>query len=233
MAMLIAGCSGSGDNRLLVSAGASLTDAFTEISAAYEAVSGVEVVLNFAGSSSLREQILAGAAVDVYAPADIANMDQVVAAGLAGGYEILATNRLELAVPVGNPAGVTGLEDLAEPGLFIGLCAPNVPCGSYAIEALASAGVVASVDTYEADARALLTKVREGELDAGLVYATDVASDGLVDGVVVPAEHNIPVIYPIGQINTSSNPGAAAKFIEFTLSGAGRAILSSHGFSLP
>jgi molybdate transport system substrate-binding protein len=81
--------------------------------------------------------------------------------------------------------------------------------------------------------RALLTKVREGELDAGLVYATDVASDALVTGVDVPEEYNVLVSYPIAVISTSANPEAAKGFLEFALSGAGRAVLSSHGFSIP
>jgi len=218
---------------LLVSAAASLTDAMTELAVAYESVSGMEVVLNFAGSSSLREQILAGAAVDVYASADVSNMDPLVSAGLVAEYRIFATNRLQIAVPIDNPGIVTELEDLANPALFVGLCALEVPCGSYGMEALAMAGVVPSVDTYEADVRALLTKVREGELDAGLVYATDVASDALVKGVGVPEEHNVVVSYPIAAISTSANPEAATGFLEFALSGAGRAILSNHGFSIP
>lgn len=233
LALAIAGCSGSGANQLLVSAAASLTDAMTDLAEAYEAVSDTEVMLNFAGSSSLREQILSGAAVDVYASADVSNMDPVVASGLAAEYRIFATNRLEIAVPIGNAAGVTGLDDLANPGLFVGLCAIEVSCGSYGMEALASAGVIPSVDTYEADVRALLTKVREGELDAGLVYATDVASEALVAGVEVPDEHNVLVSYPIALISATRNPDAAMGFLEFVLSGEGRAILSSHGFSAP
>jgi molybdate transport system substrate-binding protein len=230
-ALLLACCSGADGTRLVVSAAASMTDAITEIAQGYEESSGIEISLNIAASSSLREQILSGAVVDVYVPADTSNMDQVVAAGLVDGYRILASNRLEIAVPKGNPANVTGLEDLANPTLFIGLCSPNVPCGSYGTEALASAGVVPSVDTYEADARALLTKVREGELDAGLVYATDVASDDLVDGVAVPEEQNVPVGYPIGRIVTSANPEAAMGFIDFAMSAVGQAILAKHGFS--
>jgi len=233
LTLAVAGCSSSGADPLLVSAAASLTDAMNEMAEAYESASGTEVVLNFAGSSSLREQILAGAAVDVYASADISNMDPLASAGLVAKYRIFATNRLQIAVPIDNPAEVTGLEDLANPALFVGLCALEVPCGSYGMEAFAIAGVVPSVDTYETDVRALLTKVREGELDAGLVYATDVASDALVTGVDVPEEHNVLVSYPIAAISTSANPEAATGFLEFALSGAGRAVLSRYGFSIP
>ena len=230
----VTSCSGSGDaDRLLVSAAASLTDALTELAEDYESTSGTEVRVNFAGSSSLREQILAGAAVDVFASADVSDMDPLVSAGLATEYRIFATNRLQIAVPIDNPAGISGLEDLANPALFVGLCALEVPCGSYGMEALDSAGVVPSVDTYEADVRALLTKVREGELDAGLVYATDVASDALVTGVDVPQEHNVLVSYPIAVMGTTANAEAATGFLEFALSDAGRTILSNHGFSIP
>src|SRR5690606_19042984 len=131
-----------------------------------------------------RAQMRGGARVGVSAPGDVSNMDAVVAAGgVAGEARIFARNALRIAVPKGNPAGVRGLGDFARPELLLGLCAPEVPCGAFAGRALARAGVVASVDTYEPDVRALLTRVELGELDAGVTYVTDViASRGRVVG---------------------------------------------------
>ncbi len=179
LVLLAPACGGpAADNTLAVFAAASLTDSFEVLAAAFEAGHpGVTVTLNFAASSALREQILAGAPADVFASASADDMNRLAAAGaLAGEPRVFARNRMVIAVPAGNPAGITGLEDFADPGRLIGLCAEEIPCGRYAREALASAGVTPSPDTLEPDVRALLTKVAAGELDAGIVYATDIAA---------------------------------------------------------
>ncbi len=178
LGMVIA-CSGSSvEGELLVSAAASLTDAFAEMESAFEdANPDVDVLLNLGSSSALREQILEGAPADVFASANTSNMDQVAEAGeLAGDAEIFVTNSLQIAVPTGNPAEVTGLEDFAREELLIGLCAEDVPCGDFGRQALENAGVIPSIDTNEPDVRALLTKIEAGELDAGITYVTDVLS---------------------------------------------------------
>ncbi len=241
-AVLLAGCTastvtttGSGlEDDLLVSAAASLTDAFAEIESVFETYHpGMDVVLNLGSSSMLREQILEGAPADVFASANISNMDQVVQAGEASDPAIFATNRLEIAVPTGNPAGVTGLDDFAREELLLGLCADQVPCGGFGREALAKAGVSPSIDTNEPDARALLTKVEAGELDAGITYVTDVLSANRVDGVGIPDQFNVVAHYPIAVLSGAPNPNGAAAFVEFVLSPEGRAILTDHGFSAP
>lgn len=236
VALLLSGCGGDGaSDEVLVSAAASLTDAFAEIEASFEAADpGVDVVLNLGGSSSLREQILGGAPVDVFASADAADVDRVVEAGAADDPRVFARNRLQIAVPAGNPAGVTGLEDLADPELVIGVCAEGVPCGDLARRALANAGVTPSLDTHEPDVRALLTKIAAGELDAGVTYVTDViaAGDG-VDGIEIPDEVNVVAEYPIVVLGEAPNPDAAAAFVELVRSDAGRAILREHGFTGP
>ena len=182
--------SGAGRPEVIsVFAAASLTDAFAEMEAAYEAANpDADVELNLGGSSSLRTQILSGAPADVFASAGAAVMDQVVAAGETRGRPVtFATNRLQIAVPKGNPAGVTELADLARSELFIGLCASEVPCGALADEVLAAAGIEPSIDSREPDVRALITKVALGELDAGLVYRTDILALGdQVDGIDPP-----------------------------------------------
>ena len=217
-----------------MSAAASLSDAFTDMERAFEMDNpGVDVVLNLAGSSSLREQILEGAPADVFASANLAIMDQVVEAGEAGDAQIFTRNLLQIAVPSGNPAGVTGLDDFANESLMIGLCVEGVPCGDFARQALARAGVDPVVDTNEPDVRALLTKIEQGELDAGIVYVTDVLSTDAVDGVDIPGEVNVVAKYPIAVLTNATDPEQADAFVAFVLSDRGRAILSDHGFVVP
>ena len=236
LGMVIA-CSGSSvEGELLVSAAASLTDAFAEVEAAFEEENpDVDVVLNLGSSSALREQILEGAPADVFASANTSNMDQVAEAGeLSGDAEIFATNSLQIAVPTGNPAEVTGLEDFAREELLIGLCAEDVPCGDFGRQALENAGVIPSIDTNEPDVRALLTKIEAGELDAGITYVTDVlAASGTVEGVDIPAEVNVVAEYPIATLAGAPNPDAAAAWVEFVLSEEGQAILTGYGFTSP
>ncbi len=109
---------------------------------------------------------------------------------------------------------------------MIGLCAEEVPCGEFGREALANAGVTPSIDTDEPDVRALLTKVEAGEVDAGIVYVTDVMStEGAVEGIEIPEEENVLAEYPIVALGGAPNPDAAAAFVEFVLSDDGQAIL--------
>jgi molybdate transport system substrate-binding protein len=245
--VLVAACGAGGGGRsepagagpsgsVLVFAAASLTDAFADIEAAFEAAEpGVDVVVNLAGSSSLREQILEGAPADVFASANQANMDAVVDAGMASGEpRVFAVNSLQIAVPAGNPAGVTGLADLARPDLLVGLCAEGVPCGDFGRRALAAAGVTPAPDTEEPDVRALLTKIEAGELDAGIVYVTDVRSaSGGVEGIDIPDDVNVAADYPIVALAEAPNPEGAEAFVHFVLSGAGRSLLDQRGFSSP
>jgi molybdate transport system substrate-binding protein len=234
--MVASACGGGAEGEVLVSAAASLTDAFGEVESAFEAANpDLDVVLNLGPSSGLREQILEGAPADVYASANLSNMDQVVEAGeVAGEPTIFVRNLLQIAVPAGNPASIAGLEDFARDELLIGLCAEDVPCGSFGRQALENAGVEPAPDTNEPDVRALLTKVGAGELDAGITYVTDVMStDGAVDGVDIAEDVNVVAEYPIATLASAPNPDGAALFIEFVLSDEGQAILQSYGFSAP
>jgi molybdate transport system substrate-binding protein len=220
---------------ILVFAAASLTDVFEEIATTFEAGSPeFDVQPNLAGSSSLREQILEGAPADVFVSANTPNMDQVIEAGEATTSATLATNFLQVAVPAGNPAGVTGLSDFARAELLIGLCAEGVPCGDFGRRALANANVAAAVDTNEPDVRALLVKIEAGELDAGIVYVTDVLAAGdRVEGVDIPADVNVVATYPIAALTNAPNPDGADAFVTFAISDEARAILARYGFSLP
>lgn len=221
---LLAGCGGSdADPTVTVFAAASLTDAFTDLGEAFE---GGSPTFNFGSSSSLREQVLAGAPADVFAPADPAQLE-----GIDGEVAVFARNHLAIAVPAGNPGGVTGLADLARPELLVGLCAAEVPCGRYSRRALAKAGVDAAPDTEAPDVRALLTQVASGDLDAGLVYRTDVLAAGSeVEGIDLPASQDVLARYAI--VLLGDEPGARA-FVELVRSEEGRRILRRHGLEVP
>lgn len=237
VATAVGACSG-GDvsGEVNVSAAASLTDVFTEIEAEFEAANpDVDVILNFGPSSGLREQILEGAPIDVFASANTSNMDQVAEAGeVEGEATIFVSNLLQIAVPAGNPAGVAGLADFADEELLIGLCAEDVPCGDFGRQALDNAGVTPAIDTNEPDVRALLTKIEAGELDAGITYVTDVRSTGeKVEGIDIPADQNVVAAYPIAALASAPNPVGARAFVDFVLSPDGQAILTSYGFSSP
>lgn len=242
MTLIVTACSNTGQatttaggsdlsGELLVSAAASLTDAFTGVADAFNEIHpGVEIMFNFGPSSGLREQILEGAPVDVFASANSSTMDQVVDAGeVSGESRTFARNQLVIAVQDGNPAGIEGLADFARDDLLIGLCAEGVPCGDYAREALASAGVAPSIDSEEIDVRGLITKIAEGELDAGVVYLSDI--DGAVEGLEIPSEHNVIADYPIAVLSAARNPAAAHAFVEFALSAEGQRILAEYGFA--
>lgn len=224
------------DGEVFVSAAASLSDAFADIEAELEAQSpGLDVRLNLAGSSLLAEQVLSGAPVDVFASADAAHMDRLAASGLISGEpRVFAANSMRIATPPGNPAGVSGLEALSDESLYIGLCDESAPCGRLAREVLAAAAVTASVDTFEPNVRSLLTKIALGELDAGIVYVTDVlAADGEVTGVGIADDLNAHTAYPIATVASGPNPAGAGLFVDFVLSDRGRAILADHGFAAP
>ncbi len=236
-AIFFAGCSGSdAASSVQVFAAASLTDAFTQLEAEFEAANpGVDVVVNLGGSSSLREQIRAGAPADVFASANEQTVDVLADEGLLGSEPVIfATNSLVLAVPIGNPADVVGVEDLQDDALVVGLCAPAVPCGELAIETLERIGVEASVDTNEPDVRALLTKIEIGELDAGLVYLTDaLASPDGVESIGIGVQEPPVTRYPVVALADAPNPDGAEAFVDFVLSAESSGVFASLGFGAP
>jgi molybdate transport system substrate-binding protein len=221
---------------ITVLAAASLTDAFTELGSVFEeARPGTSVDVSFGPSSGLATQIAEGAPADVFASASSTSMEVVVDAGDADAPpEPFVSNLLEIAVPPGNPGHVTGLGDFARDDLLIGLCAEEVPCGQFGRQALAGAGVTPAIDTDETDVRALLTKIQAGELDAGIVYETDVlsAKDG-VEGIEIPDDQNVVATYPIVALSDSKEPAVASAFVDFARSADGRHVLQRYGFRAP
>lgn len=232
-----AGCGSAaeGSGTVTVFAAVSLTDAFTEVAEAYEdAHPGSHVVLNLASSTQLAGQIVAGAPADVFASADEVQMQVVADAGLAVEPRLLLGNRMAIVVEAGNPLGVAGLADLADPDLVVVLAAPEVPAGRYARVVLQAAGVTVAPASEEATVRSVLSKVVLGEADAGIVYASDVVAAGAdATGIEIPADVDAVVRYPISVVKGAPNPDGAAAFVEFAASATADAVFLYHGFTRP
>jgi len=220
---------------LRVFAAASLSQAFTEIADRFEADhEGVTVELNFGPSSGLAEQIGAGAPADVFASASTSTMEAAVESGEAEDPRPFVRNRMQVAVPPDNPAGIARLEDVAGPGVKVALCQRHVPCGEVAAEVLARSGLRVDPVTEEADVKAVLTKVTLGEVDAGVVYETDVRAAGdAVRGVEIPDDQNASTNYPIATLAGSEHPAEAAELVDFVRSGSAFEVLEDAGFERP
>jgi molybdate transport system substrate-binding protein len=218
-----------------VFAAASLTESFSTLARRFEdAHPGVKVRLNFGASSALALQIDQGAPADVFASAAARNMAQVIEAKAAASSNVFARNALQIAVPPANPAAVTGLTDLARPGVKVALCQPQVPCGTAARQVFDKAGITVRPVTLEQDVKSVLTKVQTDEVDAGLVYLTDVRAAGAkVRGIAIPDVLNASTEYPIAALTRAANPAAAAAFVVYVLSGAGQDVLRAAGFGKP
>lgn len=215
-----------------VFAAASLTESFTQIGKDFEAAHpGVKVTFNFAGSSALAQQINQGAPADVFASAAPKNMDQVTDKNSPTTF---VTNTLEIAVPPGNPGKITGLKDFADKSKKIALCAPQVPCGAASETVFKAAGITPQPDSLEQDVKAALTKVSLGEVDAALVYKTDVqAAKGKVEGIAFPEASEAVNKYPIATLTKAPNADGAKAFVDYVLSDKGKAVLTAAGFAAP
>jgi len=247
--LVLAGSScgnGSASSSILrVSAASSLTDVFEEIVPAFESQNpDVEVRPQFAGSSQLATQIMAGAPVDVFAAAN----ETVMAAlldDLSGSAstqflppQIFAQNELVIAVPADNPHNISGIQDIPHQSnstkdIVLAVCAAEVPCGTLAEQAASQAGVVLRPNTYEANVRAVLAKLILGEVDVGLVYKSDVTAVSQSGNADEPRLEYIAISpapiadYPVAA--RADNPMASA-FVEFLRSHQAQQIFSSYGF---
>lgn len=237
---LLVGCApaeggADADATVVVLAAASLTGAFTEIGAAFEQVNpDVEVIFSFGPSSGLAAQLIEGAPADVLATANEATMSMAIDAGAVGPASAFATNVLAIAVPVANPAGIVDLAGLAEPGVLVAVCEPKVPCGTAAAQVIADSGLPIRPVTYDIDVKSVLTKVILDEVDAGLVYATDVAAAGDdVLGIALPADVAVDVTYPIAVATQTNQPDLAGRFRDFVLSASAQDALRQAGFGPP
>ncbi|WP_431681618.1 molybdate ABC transporter substrate-binding protein [Kitasatospora sp. KL5] len=219
---------------ITVFAAASLKESFTELGKKFEAANpGTKVTFNFGGSSALAQSIVSGAPADVFAAASPATMKTVTDAKAANGEpQVFVKNTLEIAVPKGNPKHITSLKDLT--GVKVALCAQQVPCGAAAVKALDAAGVKLTPVTLEQDVKGALTKVELGEVDASLVYRTDVKADAAkIDGVEFPEAAKAVNDYPIAALAKAPNAAAAAAFVEYVRSPEAARALTAAGFQAP
>jgi molybdate transport system substrate-binding protein len=243
-AIALAACGGGDDDsggtsgaassgEIKVFAAASLTAAFTKIGEQFTAANGgTKVTFNFAGSQALATQIQQSAPADVFASADISNMDKVK--DLVGTPRSFASNQLQIVVEQGNPKNVKALDDLANPDLKVVLAAPDVPAGKYAAEALGKADVTVKPVSEEDNVKAVVTKVSLGEADAGIVYVTDVTAGGdKVEGVDIPEDLNVLATYPIATVEASQAQDQAQAFMDLVLSAEGQQVLKAYGFLPP
>lgn len=252
-ALVLAGCStsldsgraGSGHSGSSTTAGvsgtvsvfaaASLKASFTAIGKAFEEANpGVKVTFNFGPSSGLATSITQGNPADLFASASPTTMDTIVKAGDASNPTTFARNVLQIAVPPSNPARITGIADLAKPGVKVARCAEEVPCGKLALKVFANAKVKVDPADRAVDVNGVVKDVTTGEVDAGLVYATDVLAQGdKVRGIAIPADVNASTDYPIAVLTTAPNAAGAAAFQSFVLSDAGASALTDAGFEKP
>jgi molybdate transport system substrate-binding protein len=246
VAVAVAGCSSSSSSpsasssspatgTITVFAAASLMDTFTQIGKQFEAAhKGDTVKFSFGPSSGLSTQITSGAPADVFASAAPANMDTVVKAGDASNPQTFAKNTMEVAVPPNNPAKVTSVNDLAKPSVKVAVCAAQVPCGVVAAEVFKNVGITVKPVTEATDVSSVVTEVETGNVDAGMVYVTNVLSEGnKLKGIVIPAADNASTLYPIATITSSKHEAIAKEFVDYVLSPAGQKVLTAAGFQKP
>ena len=230
-------------NTLTVFAAASLTEPFTEIAQTFEAAHpNTDIVLNFAGSQALRLQIEHGAKADVFASANNSHMQALVKANLLQSPVVFTQNRLAIVVPAHNPASIDTLADLAQPGLKLILAGQYVPAGRYAHQMLInlnsnpllgaeySTRVLSNLVSEEDNVKGVAAKVRLGEADAGIVYASDITTAKDLITIPIPSEFNVKAVYPISVATQSVQPELARQFVNFTLSVQGQNILANYGF---
>ncbi|MGY0537371.1 molybdate ABC transporter substrate-binding protein [Nocardioides sp. YJ-D4] len=235
--LALAGCGssseGSENRELTVFAAASLTDTFTKLAEEFEKDHpGVKVTTSFGGSSDLVAQIEDGAPADVFASADTKNMDKL--GDLAADPEDFAANTLEIATPPGNPADITGFQDLAKDGTKVVVCAAEVPCGNATAQMEEETGVDIEPVSEEQSVSDVLAKITSGDADAGLVYVTDVKAAGdTVTGVEFDEADQVVNTYPISTIDGSDDADLAQEFVDLVLSETGQKVLTDAGFSQP
>jgi len=220
---------------LTVFAAASLTEAFSDAATKlHTAHSGLAITFSFAGSQTLVTEVQNGAPADVIATADTATMQKLVGDGLVSAPTTFARNKLEIVVAPGNPKHVAGLTDFARRDLKVILEDPSVPAGKYGREALQAQGVTAHPVSLPLDVKSALLAVEQGNADVGIVYSTDVSSEGsTVSGVTIPDSQNVIATYRIAVVKGTKNPAAANAFVNEVVGGIGQQALLARGFLAP
>ncbi len=226
---------------LIVSAAASLTNAFSELGKSYQAQnSGANIVLNLAGSGTLLQQIRRGAPVDVFASADEETMDRAQQERLIdiGSRVDFATNKLVLIVPRDSTLKMHSLAELVNSDIErIAISNPaSVPVGRYSRLALEHAQLWDALEPKIINTqhvRQSLDYVARGEVDVGFVYATDALVMPEKVRVLMEVPTTEPIAYPIALVADTRSPVEAKRFIKFVRSAEGTAILTRYGFGAP
>jgi len=227
--------------QLTVSAAASLTDAFKEIGARFEATKpGATVRFNFAASGVLLQQIVQGAPVDVFVSADQDTMNRGAEQKLiaADTRRDFAANSLVLITPAQGAPAIAALPDLNKPEvkrIAVGKVA-SVPVGRYTQQALEGVQLWAGLQlklVFADNVRQVLDYVSRGEVEAGFVYRTD--AELLKDKVriALTVGGHAPVTYPAAVVADSKQAALAKAFVSFLGSGEAQAILARYGFEKP
>lgn len=229
-----AGSGGSGgalSGAITVLAAASLTDTFSAIGKQFKvAHPGVSITFSFGASSDLATEIQQGNPADVFASASTKAMDQVGTAAVTPAN--FATNTMEIATPPGNPKQIDSVADLAKSGVKVAVCDFEVPCGTVAKQVFDNARVSVNPSAREQNVTATLAVVESGEVDAGVVYVTDVKEAGSkVAGVPIPAAINATTTYPISVLKGARNATLARAFADYVLSLAGQRVLRAAAFA--
>ncbi|MGH2755861.1 MAG: molybdate ABC transporter substrate-binding protein [Actinomycetota bacterium] len=239
--LIAVACGGGSTGRdVTVLAAASLTAPFEVFAEDPElARAGVDVILSVGSSTTLATQIVSGAPADVFASADLRQIERLADADLVSSSKVLAANRLQIVAPADNPAGIRTARDLAAAGVSVVLAAPEVPAGIYARRMFRALGiddeVEANVVSNEQDVKGVLTKIRSGEADAGVVYVTDVTPDSAdeIEPIETPDIPSARATYGIAILSDAPHPDAARAFVARVLSLDGREVMSDFGFGLP
>lgn len=234
------------EKELTVYCGAGLTGAMTEIGAIYENSSNMTIKFNFDGVPALRAQIEQGAYADVLVSANLKHMKALQSEGFIDNstVKVFAQNKVAVILPNVNPANITGLKDLARPGVKILMGTRDLPAGDYALQVLDKLAndtefgptyrdeVLANVVSQETTVNRVVSKVALGEADAGFAFISDVSPQmvGQVKRILIPDEYNVVGDFPVAVLLQSKYPDQSLAFIDVIMSKEGQAILDKYGF---
>lgn len=245
-ALLMAGCGGeSGKTQepieLHVSAAASLTNAMNELAELYAKDNpNVKIVFNFGSSGALQQAIENGGETDLFYSAAQKQMNALEEKGeLADGTRRdLLRNEVVLIVPSDSTKDIASYEDVASDKVEkIALGEPKgVPVGQYSEEIFTALNILDVVNdkaVYGSDVRQVLAWTETGEVDCGVVYATDAAiSDKVKIICAAPEGTHKPVIYPAAAIKSSKHLDDAKKFLDFTSGEVAKKVFEKYGFKV-
>lgn len=232
---------GESTKEVYIVAAASMTDAIQEIGANYEKEHpNVKLTYNFGSSGALQTQIEQGAPADVFISAAQKQMNALAEKNLIdkSTRKDLLENKVVLIVPKDSDLALSDFTQLATDKIKkIALGEPKaVPVGQYSEEIFSNLNILDAVKqkaVYASDVRQVLGWVETGEVDCGIVYATDAAiSDKVKVLLEAPANTHKPVIYPIAMVNSSKNPDIAKDFIAYLSRDEQKAILAKYGFDV-